>query len=74
MKNIALDARDMNPFIRFVINVNPKNTRSKPARIRNAPINGLKTSNDFFPGKVKSLQAYGPEIKTFAWQFVSDVT
>jgi hypothetical protein len=66
MKNIALDARDMNPFIRFVINVNPKNTRSKPVRIRNAPMKGLKISIDFFPGKVKSLHAYGPVINTFA--------
>ena len=56
----------MNPFIIFVINVNPKNTRSKPVRIRNAPIKGLKMSIYFFPGKVKSLHAYGPEINTFA--------
>ena len=66
MKNITPDDNEINPFIRFVINQNPKNTRSKPVRIRNAPMKGLKTSNDFFPGSVKSLQACGPDIKTFA--------
>jgi hypothetical protein len=37
-------------------------------------MNGLKKSTDYFPGRVKSLQASGPEINTFAAQSPSDVT
>jgi hypothetical protein len=37
-------------------------------------MNGLKKSTDYFPGRVNSLQAYGPEIKTLAAQSTSDVT
>ena len=74
MKNITPDDKEINPLIRLFISQNPKNTRSKPVRIRNAPMKGLKASKDFFPGNLKSLQACGPEIKTFAQQLFSKVT
>jgi hypothetical protein len=57
-----------------VINLNPRNTNNNPINIKKAPINGLKKSTVYFPGRVKSLHASGPEIKTFAAQSDSEVT
>ena len=64
----------MNPFMRFVISVDPKNTRSNPTTIKKAPTNGFKKSADYFPGIIKSLQASGPEICTEEAQSPSFVT
>lgn len=73
IKNTTLDETQTNPFKRLVINWNPRNTSNKPTIIKKAPINGLKKSTVYFPGRVKSLHASGPEIKTFAAQSPSDV-